>query len=383
MADKIFLIDPNKTLQELEERPYANEDLLQRLLKDYPDLLAGHQMNEANPRRWLLVAREMGIPGEANAGDRWSLDHLFLDQDGIPTLVEVKRASDTRIRREVVGQMLDYAANAILHWPLTTIRERFEHTCEMEKADPAEKIAALIETNVDDIEGVEAFWETVQTNLRAGKLRLVFVADRIPVELRRIIEFLNEHAKDVEVLGVELRQYVGSNLRTIVPRVIGQTAAAEQVKGSGSTRSSRQWDESTFFPELERRHGAVHVEAARQILHWANKQQLRIWWGRGKGNGSFVPTLDYKGVKHQLFAVYTYGTLEVYFQYHAYKPPFDAEEKRLELMQKLNTIPGVQLEAKDISRRPNISLAVFADPRVRQQLFSVYEWFLEEIRRTG
>jgi len=29
----------------------------------------------------------------------WALDHLLLDQDAIPTLVEVKRSSDTRIRK--------------------------------------------------------------------------------------------------------------------------------------------------------------------------------------------------------------------------------------------------------------------------------------------
>jgi hypothetical protein len=36
-----------------------------------------------------------------------------LDQDAILTIVEVKRSTDTHVRREVVGQMLDYAANAV------------------------------------------------------------------------------------------------------------------------------------------------------------------------------------------------------------------------------------------------------------------------------
>ena len=126
MKDKIFLIDHNRELRALEMQPYDSEDLLQRLLSDYPDLLAGYQMNEADPRRWLLVAREMGIADEPSAADRRSLDHLFLDQDGVPTLIEVKRASDTRIRREVVGQMFDYAANALLHWSPELVKERFE-----------------------------------------------------------------------------------------------------------------------------------------------------------------------------------------------------------------------------------------------------------------
>jgi len=105
MSGRIYLIGDDDNLQPLEEQPYADEDLLQALLEKYPDLLAGEQMDEATPRRWLLISREFGVPGEEQGGDRWSLDHLFLDQDGIPTLVEVKRSTDTRIRREVVGQM--------------------------------------------------------------------------------------------------------------------------------------------------------------------------------------------------------------------------------------------------------------------------------------
>jgi len=42
-----------------------------------------------------------------------SLDHLFLDEAGVPTLVEVKRSSDTRARREMVAQMLDYFNNEL------------------------------------------------------------------------------------------------------------------------------------------------------------------------------------------------------------------------------------------------------------------------------
>jgi hypothetical protein len=42
-----------------------------------------------------LIKREKSIPAEDNGSGRWSVDHLFVDQDGIPTLVEVKRQSDT------------------------------------------------------------------------------------------------------------------------------------------------------------------------------------------------------------------------------------------------------------------------------------------------
>ena len=112
-------------LVEMVEQPYEAEDVLQRLLADYPGLLAG-DLDEEPRRRWLLVQREIGIAGEEDGSDRWSLDHLFLDRDGVPTLVEVKRSSDTRLRREVVGQLLDYAANASAFWGLEKIRLRLK-----------------------------------------------------------------------------------------------------------------------------------------------------------------------------------------------------------------------------------------------------------------
>ena len=118
MAGRIYLLNEQSELTAMEESAYESEKIIQRLLGNHPDLLAGDQIDSREPRRWLLVTREMGVPGEEDGANRWSLDHLFLDQDAVPTLVEVKRSTDTRIRREVVGQMLDYAANAVAYWPV-------------------------------------------------------------------------------------------------------------------------------------------------------------------------------------------------------------------------------------------------------------------------
>jgi len=131
----------------------------------------------------------MGVPAGEEGEERWSLDHLFLDQDGVPTLVEVKRISDTRIRRTVVAQMLDYAANAVVYWPVERIRAAFEAG----EADAAEKLAGLLGEGSDP----EQFWAKVKTNLQAGRIRMLFVADAIPPELRRIVEFLNEQMDPV------------------------------------------------------------------------------------------------------------------------------------------------------------------------------------------
>ena len=136
MTGLIYLLNDEGELVGMEETPYASEDLLQQLLAKYPRLLAGDQIDSSSPRKWLLVTRELPIlPLEGDTGNMW-LDHLFLDQDAIPTLIEVKRSSDTRLRREVVGQMLDYAANAVAYLPLETVQSKFVRTCEKDGVDP-------------------------------------------------------------------------------------------------------------------------------------------------------------------------------------------------------------------------------------------------------
>ena len=103
MAEQIF-VKKGEMLEPVDEEKFEREDDLQALLAKHPRLLG-------NARRWLLVTREKEVADAPDGAGRWSLDHLFVDQDAVPTLVEVKRGSNTQIRREVVGQMLDYAAN--------------------------------------------------------------------------------------------------------------------------------------------------------------------------------------------------------------------------------------------------------------------------------
>jgi hypothetical protein len=209
--------------------PYDSEAILQDLLARYPDLLAGSEMGMDRPRQWLLVKREMGVPDDLGAADRWSIDHLFLDQDAVPTLVEVKRSTDTRIRREVVGQMLDYAANAWQFWAVDVLRQEIQQRCD---GDGGSAIAELLtsQLGIEDPD-VDEFFAQVKTNLSAGRIRMVFVADVIPVELRRIVEFLNGQLRLAQVFAVEVRQYVGGGHQTLVPRLIGATAAADDAKG--------------------------------------------------------------------------------------------------------------------------------------------------------
>jgi hypothetical protein len=379
MSTGIFLLDDQDQLSEMSELPFAAEVDLQRLLANHPNLLAGDQIDPENPRRWLLVAREMGIPDLEQGGARWALDHLFLDQDGVPTLVEVKRGGDPRVRRDVIGQLLGYAANSVLFWTEEMIRDRFEDRCRAESMDADQQLGVFLRKEGDSAAAAE-FWQRVRTNLQARKIRLLFVADDIPAELRPVVEFLNQQMESVEVLAVEIRQYAVGNRKTLVPRVFGQTSEALGKK-SGGPRPAHHWDEASFFADLSRRRGAAEADVARQLLGWAGRAGCRIWWGKGAKDGSFFPMVDHEGNAHWTIAVWTYGRVEIQFQMLLGKPPFAAEAKRVELLEKLNTALGDAMIPRDgIDRRPSVPLRILESGAVMEAFLKVLDWLLVEIR---
>lgn len=264
-------------LVSLSERAYDSEDVLQTLLAEHPGLLAGEDVGDS-PRRWMLLAREVAVADSEDGVGRWSLDHLFVDQDAVPTLVEVKRSSDTRIRREVVGQLLEYAANGAHYWPAEELRALHEAGCAVRGEDAAEVVRMLVGPDVE----VDEWWSRVETNLRLGRLRLVFVAEVISRELRRIIEFLNEQMTITDVLGVEIRQYVdiGGEYQALIPRLIGQTEAARDAKRT-STRPRNVWREADVIEAVNEKNPPELAARIIALYEPLRERGARPSWGTG------------------------------------------------------------------------------------------------------
>lgn len=281
----LYILGGEQQLVPMTEEPYLSEDDLQQLLATYPPLLSGDRSD--GERRWLLVTREVSLPSEEGGGGRWALDHLFLDNEGVPTLVEVKRSADTRIRREVIGQLLDYAANAVTVWPPEALRAALQDRCERDNLDEEETVREL--TGREELD-VDEFWAAVATNLKAGRVRLVFVADVIPLELKRVIEFLNEQMNPAEVVGIEVKQFAGGTFRTLAARMIGVTEQAREQRRVRTRRGiQREWDEQSFFDDLGERADTTGVDVAKRILEWARSKEIRhtvVGWSSRRTNAS-------------------------------------------------------------------------------------------------
>jgi len=374
MSGSIFLLQGGADLVRLNEAPYDSESLLQQLLAQYPDLLAGDQIDHDEPRRWLLISREMAVPGELDGAGRWWLDHLFLDQEGIPTLVEVKRSSDTRIRREVVGQMLDYAANAVVYWPLEVILTQFVKTCEAQESDPDEEVTNLIRAEGS----VEEFWKQVKTNLEAGRIRLVFVADEIPPELRRIVEFLNGQMDPAEVLAVEIKQYVGEQVKTLVPRVFGQTESARGRKQVSS--SARETiDDGAYLGDFDAGKPEPDQAVARKIIAWSRGMGLRDSFRRGQKGASFIPILQRGNESLYPFSLQSRGKLVIQMRWLRDHAPFDEAAKREELLNRLTSIPGLQVTKPSIDGFPKIPVGCLTTSSVLDALLATMTWLVQQI----
>ncbi|MCY4376231.1 MAG: hypothetical protein OXC31_20955 [Spirochaetaceae bacterium] len=267
MAERIYTRAGEGGLEPLEEEAFSNEEELQKLVAEHPELLDGKQIRPDDARRWVVVNREMGIAETANAGAHWAIDLLIVDQDAVPTLAEVKRGSNPEIRRTVVGQMLEYAAHAQT-WRVDELRRAFEESCSARGLDPDDKLAWLLQK--EEAPDAEKFWRQVYTNLAAGRLRLLFIADDIPEPLKRVVEFLNAHMPEIEVLAVEIKQFRGGSTQTLVPRVIGKTA--------GHAKPQPKLTPELFSDALPT---ATARDVADRLLAVAKRQGASLNWGKG------------------------------------------------------------------------------------------------------
>lgn len=206
--------------------------------------------------------------------------------------------------------MLDYAANGVVYWPVDAIRTQFETNCTMNGINPEQM---LIEFLGPDIE-IDQFWAKVKTNLQVGRIRMIFVADLIPPELKRIVEFLNEQMEPAEVLAIEIKQFVGEGLRTLVPIVVGQTSEAQQKKkiSAKSIGNRKAWDENSFMDAVASALDQVYIASIKKLLEFCKNSASEVSWGTGSNKGSFSPKFSSISAR-SLFTVYTDGNMILNF----------------------------------------------------------------------
>ncbi|RVE99717.1 hypothetical protein CN172_01015 [Sinorhizobium meliloti] len=344
----IFIVGTDNKLTELDRTDYDSEDLFQRLLVDHPAML---RLASGPEGKMLLVRRELPVPDAQNGSDRWSLDHLFLDRQGVPVLVEVKQASDTRARREVVAQMLDYAANGVAYWPIDRIVQAYRDTATAAGLEPDSHLAAFLD-NAD----AESFWRAVEANLRSGRVRMLFVADRIPKELSRIVEFLNEQMRPAEVLAIEIEQFASATgIRTLVPRLVGQTERAQTVKAV--TEPADRLSKDEWLESLERVHGARARAGTERAVNWFRANDYDVVVTNSQDSLAAGILRPGGRLTYIFFMRKTSGRIETSLANLSTIPAYGPNEARGALLNAMRAWPSSTLKASDkLTGWPSVSM---------------------------
>lgn len=277
MGANLYLMSDGMATEMTEHR-YSMETDLQKIIADNPNLLVRN--SEPEEARLLLVAREFGVAEGEDGGVTFRLDHLMVDQSGIPVLVEVKRCTNTQLRREVVGQIMDYASRMATA-DANELREMFRDNNDGE---------VLEEYDTDE------FWDKVATCLKAERLKLVFASDRIPVNLKLMIEFLDRNLNGIDVYGVELRQYKTDNAVLLSSSVVGETPLKAK---NVAVRPSAEWTAANFSSYLLERKEDDLEPIISELMAYAVELGLK----QHPGRGAQVPIFKFKRGTHSVFRV--------------------------------------------------------------------------------
>lgn len=215
----LFLKSGGRVFSLEEERNAVSEGDIQEFIFAHPTLLP---IDEIEPffQPLIPVCRELGTPvGPA--------DVMFVNERGLITLVECKLWRNPGARREVVGQILDYAKE-ISSWSY----ERLQTEVQRARGSRTQSLFELVSESSEELDESE-FVDSVTANLRRGRFLLLIVGDGIRRSAERIGDFLHQHANLnfslalVETKIFQVPQSQGGGF-IFQPRVLARTVEIER-----------------------------------------------------------------------------------------------------------------------------------------------------------
>jgi len=253
---------------------WANQGEGWRLLPTaaYPDEATLHGLVEEAPQMLPLSGQpNLAVVGrEVHLGSGYA-DLLAIETSGRLAIIEVKLARNAEARRAVVSGVLAYAA--VLHGleaaQLESLVLRYLTDHGFSSIVSAAKSADQEGTVEDD-----RFQSDLQTSLRDGNFRLVFVLDDAPPELVNLVAYLEAKIEKLDIDLITVRAYEVSGARVMLP----QRVTPERVRAGVTTASSpvarALVDYTTGAPAFEssiERARPENQPILRKMLEWARR----------------------------------------------------------------------------------------------------------------
>jgi hypothetical protein len=274
---------------------FKDESDLQHVLHESPD---------------LIVTREEELPAvfirEAALRGSGFTDLLGVDALGNVLIVETKLAKNREIRREVIGQVLEYAA---FLWGMS-----YEEFDELFKSRTGKSIADSFLEKSESI-SIEEILASIAGNLEQGRFKLLIAVDDINPELEKIIAYISGLRSGLMLEALEVKIYQQGETEIFVPQRHGQSIGA----GSGGSPTSLTIDDviAGAPDDHSRRLLTVLVEQWNKLGHIVQPRtagatfqadvsgQLQpIFWAFRNRVQALMSTLQRRGVAAEVVARY-------------------------------------------------------------------------------
>ena len=309
--------------------------------------------------------------------DSGPIDLIGIGSSRSVTIMECKLARNHQIKREVVGQVLDYAAS-LWGTDLPSLSDAFK---ARSGTDPFEAIRKEFGEDAESFdEG--ACRSEVDRRLREGDFRLLVAVDRIDPELRRIIQYVNSRGGSGQGLRlvavefpryrVELPGYQQGSVQVLVPEAYGDELAAPK---TSTARTTRNWTVEDYFAALAV--DSPFRPLVQRLLDWAADRRLTIRMGHGQ-TPSPSWRLDALGVDYPLFAVDIGGRLWLSLGNLRNRLGADGEGVVRTLIENLNAIPGIKVAPG--SSGPSVPLLPLARDEAFAAFTAAYDRVVDVVR---
>jgi len=342
MAD-VLVRYSGESWREPEKSGYTDEAHLQSILQEHPWLIPGVKKNAH-----VCIEFQSGVGPS---------DVVAIDLENGLTLVECKLASNREVRREIIGQVLDYASR---FWRMSV--EDFDAQWILRTG------TSLFSDEVDSIE----LWTRLERSLSSGEFRVVLAVDEINDDLRRIVEYLNHvTVPSVAVIAVVYSRSQDGNIEILSRQIYGEELA--DAKSQRSREARERWTEDQFLSWIDENESAIS-DKARTILEALVTEGFDLAGGKAE-----TPSLNFRldvagaGSKWPVILYTQKKGTSIELRFEDLKSSPEIAER---FLQAVEVVPEVQIDAALVrsasySKRPNLLLREMSHETIRALIKSI------------
>lgn len=354
----LFLFE-NKNVQKVTETTFAQEKISER--GDIQAMLK-HNINLISDDL-LVISEEFSSWSESSR----RIDLLAIDKEANVVVIELKRTEDGG---HMELQSIRYAA-MVSSMTFNQAIDIYESYLDAENIDinAREKLLEFLE------------WEEENETDFGNAVKIILVSANFSKEITTSVLWLNTQGLDIKCIRLRPFNLDGKillNIEQILPLPEANDYQIEIRKKEQAKRTStkRNKSMSEILELLKKSSTTDEYDVALKILEIFKNIGDSVYT---TSNG-FGIALEEEGKTKYPMKVNHYGSVELQFKYMSWYPPFSVEQLRIEYINKLNQIEGVNISLGKNKGMPKISLNLLTIKSEFIKFESHLKWVVETIR---